>query len=84
MKIVSRYSLLGIWHTKLSNSQSLVKILLFAKEAEAVISLVTEKLSDLAGSLYRVSRHRQVSPTMRAPPKLPASILLSSETLLDR
>jgi len=32
-------------------------------EAEAVISLVAEKLSDLAGSLYRVSWHRQVSPT---------------------
>lgn len=39
-ELLQAHSLLGIWQTKLSNGQSLVKILLFVKEAEAVIELL--------------------------------------------
>ncbi|WP_250123193.1 TIGR00341 family protein [Chroococcidiopsis sp. CCMEE 29] len=48
-ELLQAHSLLGIWQSKLSNGQILVKILLFVKEAEAVIELLETHFAQESG-----------------------------------
>lgn len=48
-EFLQKYSALGIWHIKLSNNQTLVKTLVFAKEAEAVMDCLEIHFSQAEG-----------------------------------
>lgn len=48
-ELLQNYSILGIWHINLSKNQILVKILVFAKEAEAVMDCLEIHFSQAEG-----------------------------------